>query len=204
MAAKNTRLAELVEQANAVLAQDCSAAAQKKIGEKLQELAAELMLEWLVAEKRFDSQSQQVEYWLSRFYEELFSDEQPEAARIYQRFSLPLPRAAYLSRLLRARRIAQWRKAAREELKTQFDRKRKDAKDAEKEKRDHIQEFDLSLSSGAADELRVIYDRLSESIAEHERPRPPKARPSYGNTKWFGIPADTLLLVLNTLDEKPK
>jgi len=199
MPAKNARLAELIEQANATLAQDGSAPTKKNINDKLPDLATELMLEWLVAEKRFDSQSQQVEYWLSRFYEELFSDEQPDTSKIYQRFSLSLPRAAYLCRLLRARRMAQWRKAARQELQTQFERNRKKAEEAKKAGQDHIQEFDISLSSGAADELRVIYDRMSESIAEHERPRPPRAKPGFGNAKWFSVPADTLLLVLGTL-----
>lgn len=82
---------------------------------------------WVVGEKRFESQSQQREYWLSRFYEEVFIDEQPDATRIYERFGMSLPRAGYLSRLLRARRIAQWRHAARLELKRQLERKRQAA-----------------------------------------------------------------------------
>src|ERR1700741_1489482 len=117
MAPKNTRLSDLVAQASAALSLDCSEPSKDRIGSKLQDLAAELMLEWLVADKRFDSQSQQTEYWLSRFYEDIYSDEQPDAARIYERFNISLPRSTYLTRLLRARRMGQWRKAAQQEVK---------------------------------------------------------------------------------------
>jgi hypothetical protein len=204
MPPKSTRLSDLVAQASALLSLDCSEPSKERIASKLQDLAAELLLEWLVADKRFDSQSQQTEYWLSRFYEDIYSDEQPDAARIYERFNLNLPRSAYLTRLLRARRMGQWRKAAQQEIKTQFGRNKKDAEEAVKAGRGHIQEFDISLSAGAADELRVIYDRMSESVEEKERPRPPKAKPSFGNAKWFGIPADTLLLVLKSFDSEKK
>ncbi len=91
-----------------------------------------------------------------------------------------------------------------QEVRTQFNRNKKDAEEAVEAGRGHIQEFDISLSAGAADELRVIYDRMSESVDEAERPRPPKAKPSFGNVKWFGIPADTLLLVLKAFDGEKK
>jgi hypothetical protein len=204
MPAKNTRLSDLVARATDSLSQDCSDASKERIVSKLQDIAAELLLEWLVADKRFDSQSQQTEYWLSRFYEEIYSDEQPDGARIYERFSLSLPRSLYLTRLLRARGMGQWRKAAQQEVRTQFNRNRKDAEEAVKLGRGHVQEFDISLSAGAADELRVIYDRMSEPVQEQERPRPPKAKPSFGNTKWFGVPADTLLLVLKSFEGEKK
>lgn len=199
IAIEHTRLAELLEKARKALVVDTSPAVRSHLDEKLEKLAAELLLEWVVGEKRFESQSQQSEYWLSRFYEEVFVDEQPDATRIYERFGMSLPRAGYLSRLLRARRIAQWRHAARLELKMQLERKREDAEVAKAENTAHVQEFDVSLSSGAVDEMRVIYDRLSASFTERERPRPPKAKSRFGNARWFGLPAETLLLVLEDL-----
>src|SRR5262249_44818988 len=99
----------LLDRAHAALKLDASPAAHKLAKAKLEELASTLLLEWLVGDKRFESQSQQAEYWLSRFYEEIFVDEQPDATRIYERFGVSLPRAAYLARLLRARRASQWR-----------------------------------------------------------------------------------------------
>jgi hypothetical protein len=129
-----------------------SQAAQKLAKAKLESLASTLLLEWIVGDRRFESQSQQAEYWLSRIYEEIFVDDQPDATRIYERFGVNLPRAAYLARLLRARRAPQWRQAARVELKTQLERHKAAALDAKKEGQAHVTEFDVSLSPGAADE----------------------------------------------------
>jgi hypothetical protein len=102
---------------------------------------------------------------------------------------------------LRARRAAQWRQAARVELKTQLERHKAEAVDAEKEGQAHVTEFDVSLSPGAADELRVLYDRIAAFMPERERPKPPKAKPSFGNSRWLGVPAETLLQILDTLSK---
>ncbi|TFW57817.1 hypothetical protein CT676_27835 [Bradyrhizobium sp. MOS001] len=189
----------LLERAQALLSTDASPAAKKNIKSNLESLAATLLLEWLVGDKRFESQSQQTEYWLSRFYDGVFVDEQPDATRIYERFGVNLPRAGYLARLLRARRAAQWRQAARAELKTQLERYKDRAAEAKKEGQGHVTEFDVSLSPGAADEMRVVYDRLAAFVAERERPKPPKAKPSFGNSRWLGVPAETLLSILEAL-----
>ena len=50
-------------------------------------------------------------------------DEQPD-----ERFGMSLPRAGYLSRLLRARRTAQWRESARKELFAQLNKFKADAR----------------------------------------------------------------------------
>src|SRR5262245_2363287 len=112
----------LLDRALAALSTGASATARKNLKSNLEKLAATLILEWVVGDKRFESQSQQTEYWLSRFYESIFVDEQPDATRIYERFGISLPRAGYMTRLLRARRGGQWRQAARAELKTQLER----------------------------------------------------------------------------------
>jgi hypothetical protein len=199
MAMDQARYKALLDRASATLALDASPVVAANVKEKLEPLALELLLEWLVGEKRFESQGQQTEYWLSRFYEEIFIDEQPDATLIYERFSLSLPRSAYLARLLRARRITHWRQAARLELKTQLERHKAKAREARAEGQAHTQEFDVSLSSGAADELRLAYDNIAAFVPEHERPKPPKARTSFGNSRWLGIPAETLLLILDDL-----
>lgn len=122
MAIEDKTYAALLDRARTAIAIDASAAGGEHVQSRLERLASTLLLEWVVGEKRFESQSQQAEYWLSRFYEEIFDDEQPDATRIYERFGVSLPRAAYLARLLRARRVAQWRQAASTEVKTQLER----------------------------------------------------------------------------------
>src|SRR5262245_43791085 len=125
MAKQSTaRVEELAERATTALGIDATKQSAARLQQRLQPLATELLLEWLVGEKRFDSPSQQTEYWLSRFYEEIFTDEQPDAARIYSRFGLPLSKAGYVARLLRARSSATWRGAARTELKRRLNEKK--------------------------------------------------------------------------------
>lgn len=204
MAQGEARLDKLLARAKAVLGQDASPEAAKAIEARLESLAAELALEWLLGESRFESQSQQTEYWLARFYEELFVDEQPEPTRIYQRFGLNLPRAAYLARLLRARRSAHWRQAARRELRTQLERHRAAAVKAREAKQAHVTEFDLSLSPGAADELKVVYDSIAAFRADKERPRPPSLKTRFTSARWLALPADTLLLIVDKLAAEDK
>ena len=161
MALKPTpsRVDELFQRAHAALSTDATRESATKLEQRLQPLAAELFLEWLVGEKRFENQSQQTEYWLSRFYDEIFIDEQPDATRIYTRFGLPLARAGYVARLLRARATTTWRKAARVELKKRLNDNKASALQEKKDGQAHIIEYDIGLSTGAADELRVMYDR---------------------------------------------
>lgn len=198
------RLGDLSQRAFDALVTDASPEAVKALQGRLQPFAAELLLEWLAGEKRFESQSQQTEYWLSRFYEEFFTDEQPDATRIYARFGLSLPRAGYVARLLRARGTATWRKAARAELKGRLKEKEASALQLQEEGQAQVQEYDIGLSSGAADELRVMYDRLVALAKEAEQPKPPKAKPSFGGLRWLSVPAETLLLVLKQLDAEGK
>jgi hypothetical protein len=193
------RFIELSQRAAAALSTDASEVSQQRLAKNLNLLAAQLMLEWLTGDKRFESQSQQTEYWLARFYDEIFSDEQPDAARIYSRFGLTLSRSAYLARLLRARATATWRSAARQELRNRLADKRESAQREKDEGQSSIIEYDIGLSPGAADELRVLYDRLTASMGDSEQPRPPKAKPSFGGLRWLSVPADTLLQILQQL-----
>ena len=204
MGKQSGRLDELVERATSALGVDTTKSSAGKLNDRLEPLAAELLLEWLVGEKRFESQSQQTEYWLSRFYEEIFTDEQPDAARIYSRFGLPLSKAGYVARLLRARNSAGWRGAARVELKKRLNDKKASASKEKKEGQGHITEYEIPLSPGAADELRVTYDRMVAAMGEAEQPRPPKNRPNFGGTRWIAVPAETLLLLLEQIDQEDK
>jgi hypothetical protein len=197
----SARLSQLHQRALDALSTDASAQSVQKLTDGLHLLAAELMLEWLTGEKRFESQSQQTEYWLARFYDEMYPDEQPDATHIYSRFGLTLPRAGYFARLLRARATATWRSAARLELAKRLGEKKASALQEKADGQSSITDYDIGLSPGAADELRVQYDRLIASLAEGVQPRPPKVKPAFGGLRWLSVPADTLLLMLDRLEQ---
>jgi hypothetical protein len=195
------RLDALVARAMATLSIEASEEANNRLEGRLQSVAAELALEWITGERRFENQSQQTEHWLARLYEEIYADEQPDAGRIYARFTLPLPRAQYLARLLFARRTAQWRDAAHKEVLAELKRVEPKALEAEKMKAASTQRFDLNLSRGAYDQLVVLYDFLAKGIVGEERPAPPKKIPSSAALTWFSLTAETLLALLKLLRE---
>jgi len=193
------RLAALLERAKGSLAIEASDATKRAIDERLQTVAAEIALEWITGDRRFENQSQQTEHWLARLYEELFADEQPDPTKIYARFGLPLPRAKYLSRLLLARRTSQWREAARREVLTALESVEAKSKAAEAGKAAKTQRFDLSLSRGGFEQLVVLYDFLAGAVSGQNRPAPPKHNPSPGSLVWFSITAETVLSLLPQL-----
>lgn len=185
--------------AKAALAVDASPAARARIDSGYEALCVDLVSEWVLGERRHESQGQQAEAWIARFYDALHSDEQPDASRIYARYQLGLPRAQYLARLLRARRTAQWRAAARAELGQALERVSADARAVAKAGRAQVQRFDLSLSRGGYDELVTLYDTVAAAITRGDRPAPPAKKPSSPTLTWFSITAETILALLEAL-----
>ena len=199
MAEANERLADLLGRAQKNLSVGSSETARNMLDQQLTMVAAELALEWIVGERRFESQGQQAEYWLARLYENIFIDEQPEARRIYDRFGFPLPRAQHLARLLCARRSAHWRSAAQREVFTALQGIEADAKIAQQQEAGRTQSFDLSLSRGGYDELIVRYDLLAAQADGRARLIPPKRLSSSPSLLWFSIKAETALAILNLM-----
>ncbi|OWK21496.1 hypothetical protein AJ88_24100 [Mesorhizobium amorphae CCBAU 01583] len=110
------RLSQLLKRAIDNLSLEASEPTRQMLAKRLEKLAAELALEWIIGERRFENVTNRLEYWLARLYEDIFLDEQPDATRIYSRLGFALPRSQYLARLLIARRSAHWRQAARKEV----------------------------------------------------------------------------------------
>jgi hypothetical protein len=204
MAEVEERLKSLSSRTQAKLGVQASKAAQDALKQRLASVATELALEWIVGERRFESQGEQAEYWLARLYEEIFVDEQPEARSIYDRFGFSLPRAQYLARLLRARRSAHWRSAARIEVVSALEGIEAKAKAAAAKDAARTQRFDLSLSRGGYEELIVRHDFVAAKVTGQARPVPPKRIPSSPNLLWFSITAETALAILTLIrEEKP-
>jgi len=192
-------VSNLLARAQGNLSVDASDEVKKRIDEKLREVASELALEWISGERRFESQSQQIESWLARLYEELFVDEQPTPARIYARFGLPLSRSQYFSRLLFTRRAGHWRDRARQDLKEQLRSFKDKAERAIHEKRGKTQSYEMSLSRGAFEELVPLYDRLADVASGEDRPAPPKRIPGVGTFVRCSITAEVVLALINEL-----
>lgn len=194
------RIDALLSRARESLVLETSEMTKRRIDDHLRDLAAELALQWITGERRFENQGQQLEHWLGHLYENLFVDEQPNPARIYARFGVPLTRAQYVSRLLFARRKNQWRDAAVREVKAALESVEVKAKDALIEKAGKTQSFDLSLTRGGFEQLIVFYDLVAGSSREQNRPEPPKRIAGSGSLAWFSINAATTLRLLEYIN----
>lgn len=193
-----------VARAKAALEIDASPASRKRIEAGYEALCVDLVSEWVLGERRHETQGQQAEAWIARFYDALHGDEQPNANRIYARYQFGLPRAQYLARLLRARRTAQWRAAARAELRQVLERAEADARAAAETGRAQVQRFELSLSRGGYDELVTHYDSIAAAIAGGDRPAPPAKKPSSPTLTWFSITAETILALVDALRKEDR
>lgn len=194
--ADGDRLEELLAKATANLGIEATEASKVRLQAKLRDIAAELALEWITGERRFESQGQQTEAWLARLYEDIYADEQPQAPRIYARFGLPLPRAQYLVRLLLARRTAQWREAARKEVLDCLAGVEAKSEAAIKKDQGATQRWELSLTRGGFEQLMIAYDFMAPETVGQTRPSPPRRLPSSPALTWFTIAADTTVALL--------
>ena len=192
--------ADLLKRAAARLKLGTSPAAGQIIDERLQEVAATLALEWMVNDRRFESQGQQTEAWLSRLYEVFYSDETPEAGPLYARFDLPMSRAQYVSRQMRARRAALRRKEAIVEVRARLDDRAAEAK-AAIEAAAPQSPFEFRLSKAGVDELMALYDR---SVTATDRIQTPKATARSPGWTLISVTAEALTAMLMTLAKEPK
>jgi hypothetical protein len=185
----------LLEKAVANLSIDASADSMKRVRERLEAVAAELALEWLSGELRFETQGQQTEHWLNRVYETLFEDEQPDGSRIYARFNLPLPRAQYVTRLLLARRRTQWRTKARAEAEHALRNHEKKARE-QVGKGNRAHSYESPMSRGALDELMIVYDQTLTAAGD-ETFSPPRRQSASPSRVFVGMTAETICAILD-------
>lgn len=183
----------------ALLARNASEESVERIDSEFESLCVELVSDWLSGEQRFESTSQQTEYWLSRLYETIYKDEQPESTRIYQRFRFPLSKAQYISRLLIARSAGDWRNVARTELKQTLEASRALAEDAIRSGRGVVEDYSISLSRGAYDELIVIYDDVCRRLRSAQRPPAVRKQSSTSSFVACTIMASTVIAILKEL-----
>jgi len=165
------------------------------------EIASDLFFEWLLNEQRFETMSQSTEHFVAKVEEKLFPSEPPNATKLYDRYSLPLSRARYLSRLLLARRSARWRDGARAELLRKLTEKSQDAGEAEAANR-FSQEFDCILSRPALDEFQVLYEWGRAHPIANRPLSPPKVLSTFGQEVTVRIRCQVILVLIDIINQR--
>jgi len=172
---------------------------EDEVKKALAALSTDLYFEWLLNEQRFDSISQVTEHWVAKTEEILFPNDPPNPTKLYDRYSLPLPRARYLARMLMARSAARWRKGARLELLAKFKAIESDARAAEKT--DHLdQNFDCILTKPVYDEFQVLYE-IARTGPPQPRPlTPPKVISSFLQEVTIRVNGQVILGIIELID----
>jgi hypothetical protein len=170
-------------------------------GKAICELSAKLVLEWLLNEKCFETMSQATEHWVASFEEGLFPDEAPDPTKLYDRCTLPLPKARYLARLLLARRSGRWRVGARKELLARLREKEADARLAEEQKR-ISQEFDCVFSRPAYEEFQALYEK-ARATPNPKRPlSPPRVISSFIQEVTVRVRCQVVLVLIELIAQR--
>ena len=83
---------------------------------KLAKFALDEVLGWMSGATSYQSITQQQTEWLTALLPTFFPDKPPTASQIFNSFSVPYGRAAYISRVLMETQNSQWRKRGRADL----------------------------------------------------------------------------------------
>jgi hypothetical protein len=141
--------------------------------ERRRQLAAFAMREvlgWMSGRTAYQSLTQQHTEWLTELLPVFFEDKQPSAAQIFNSFSVPYGRAAYISRVLLERQHTVWRTKGRSGLLAALKAKRGEAK-KNVDDGDGLKRVPISIDSLAHREFIVLLEELFESDPELIPPR---------------------------------
>ena len=123
------------------------------------EMAVEEYLKWVSGEVVHQSITEQHTERLAAVFPVFFPDTAPSPGKIFNHFSIPFGRAAYISRVLLEMDSARWRQTAKNELTRALERVEPDAEGFIKNS-DPLQRLEVSLSQAAYRELTVLLEAL--------------------------------------------
>lgn len=127
--------------------------------EELAKFALEQVLGWMAGRTSFQSMTEQHTDWLLKLLPVFYADDVPSAERIFNNFSVPYGRAAYISRVLLEKQHTAWRVRGRQKLLDALNAKKAEA-DAFVAAGDGLQYVPISLDNIAYRELTVLLEEI--------------------------------------------
>src|SRR5262245_30209276 len=83
---------------------------------ELGSFAVRQMIGWMAGQTGYQSLTEQYTEWLTELLPTFYANDVPSAERIFNNFSVPYGRAAYISRVLLEKQHTTWRKKGRSNL----------------------------------------------------------------------------------------
>lgn len=157
----------------------------------IEELAA-----WISGERRFRTLSEQYIAWVEALHDDVLpTSEAPSFDRLYNNFNMTHGQAAYVTRALSDKRLAQWRIAALAAVTRQLEAKRSDAQGFVDR---HEPNRAVTLRTSRLGGIELV--RLgNEMFAANNAMAPPEPKGSSGDVRTFSIEAQTVLELLRHL-----
>jgi hypothetical protein len=132
---------------------------------RLADFALGEVLGWMSGSTAYQSLTQQHTAWLTELLPVFFQDKPPSAAQIFNSFSVPYGRAAYISRVLLERQHTVWRTRGRSALLAALKAKSGEAK-TNVDNGDGLKKVPISIDSLAQREFAVLLEELYERDPE--------------------------------------
>ena len=153
--------------------------------EELAKFALEQVIGWMAGRTSFQSMTEQHTDWLLKLLPIFYADDVPSAERIFNNFSVPYGRAAYISRVLLEKQHTAWRIRGRQKLLDALNAKKAEA-DAFVAAGDGLQYVPISLDNIAYRELTVL---LEEIFKNQVALAPPVIRAQSPGRRTVDIPS---------------
>lgn len=140
----------------------------KSLGEQLQDeakrkqlaaFALKHVLEWMSGQAAYQSMTEQYTEWLTELLPIFFPDDVPTTERIFNNFSIPYGRAAYISRVLLEKQQTIWRQRGKANLLSSLKAKEFEAQ-TNNGKGEMLKYVPVSLDSISYRELTVILEDI--------------------------------------------
>ncbi len=135
--------------------------------EQLAAFALKHVLKWMAGQTAYQSMTEQYTEWLTELLPIFYPDDVPSTERIFNNFSIPYGRAAYISRVLLEKQQTIWRQRGKANLLASLKGKEAEAQ-ANNDKGEALKYVPVSLDSISYRELTVILEvifRIDTTLA---------------------------------------
>lgn len=131
---------------------------------QLAAFALKQVLEWMAGQTAYQSMTEQYTEWLTELLPIFYPDDVPSTERIFNNFSVPYGRAAYISRVLLEKQQTAWRKKGKANLLASLKAKEGEAK-KNNDKGEALKYVPVSLDNISYRELTVVLEDLFNTDA---------------------------------------
>ncbi|RWF83379.1 MAG: hypothetical protein EOQ36_27390 [Mesorhizobium sp.] len=166
--------------------------------EQLAAFALKQVLGWMAGQTAYQSMTEQYTQWLTELLPIFYPDDFPSTERIFNNFSIPYGRAAYISRVLLEKQQTAWRQKGKANLLASLKAKEAEAQ-ANNNKGEALKYVPVSLDSISYRELTVILDELFRADATLA---PPVNKAVSPGRRTVDIPSQLFPKLINSLESQ--